>query len=283
MPRDLTGGSAQAAGSTYPDRQHAYDCHAPCNDPEILSRITRTLSGLTMVVGRDPRLHEFDRLLDGTRRGEHAWYRAIRRLLETAYLAADDPAAQSGKAGGLAAWEVARRPIAAAINRDGTFLDIGCANGLLMESIVAWASEAGCNVEPFGLDLSPALARLARQRLPDWADRIWAGNAMTWQPPHKFDFVRTELVYVPPGREPELVHRLLTDVVAPGGRLLVCSYGSSSGAEPRVQPLEEVLAAWGFPTHGNAEARASNGVIITRVVWIDRSARVARATRSIAR
>jgi SAM-dependent methyltransferase len=230
-----------------------------------------------MVLGRDPRLHEFDRLLDGTRRGERAWYQTIRRLLETAYLAASDPAAQSGKGGGLAAWELARRPIATAIHRDGTFLDIGCANGLLMESIVAWAAEAGYSIEPFGLDLSRALARLARQRLPYWADRIWAGNAMTWQPPHQFDFVRTELVYVPPGREPDLVHRLLNSAVAPGGRLLVCSYGGSSGAEPRVQPLEDLLAAWGFRTHGYAEARASNGVVITRVVWIDRPAKAAQA------
>jgi SAM-dependent methyltransferase len=251
--------------------------------PRDADRHARTLPGLTMVPGRDPRLHEFDRLLDGTRRAERAWYQAIRRLLETAYLAASDPAAQSGKGGGLAAWEVARRPIAAAINRHGTFLDIGCANGLLMESVVAWASEAGFNVEPFGVDLSPRLARLARRRLPHWADRIWAGNAMTWRPPHKFDFVRTELVYVPPGREPDLVHWLLTDVVAPGGRLLVCSYGSSSGAEPRVQPLEELLAAWGFPTHGYAEARAQSGVAITRVVWIDRGTHDAQARRSIAR
>jgi SAM-dependent methyltransferase len=231
------------------------------------------------VLGRDPRLHKFDRLLDGTRRGERAWYQAVRRLLETAYLAANDPAAQSGKGGGLAAWEVARRPIAVAINRNGTFLDIGCANGLLMQSIVAWASEAGYNVKPFGLDLSSALVRLARQRIPDWADRIWAGNAMTWQPPHKFDFVRTELVYVPPGREPDLVHRLLTMAVAPRGRLLVCSYGSSSGAEPRVQPLEEILAAWGFPTHGYAETRTPNGVAITRVVWIERATNAVQATR----
>src|SRR5262249_47885073 len=117
----------------------------------------RTLPASPMVLGRDPRLHEFDRLLDGTRRGHRAWYQEIRRVLETAYLAASDLAAQSGKGGGLAAWELARRPIAAAINRSGTFLDIGCANGLLMQSIVGWASDAGCNVEPFGLDLSPAL------------------------------------------------------------------------------------------------------------------------------
>ena len=37
--------------------------------------------------------------------------------------------------------ERARRPIVSAIDRDGTFLDVGCANGLLMESLATWAGE----------------------------------------------------------------------------------------------------------------------------------------------
>ena len=196
----------------------------------------------------------------------------MRALLEPSYLAATDPAAQSGKGGGLMAWELARRPIAAAIDRDGAFLDIGCANGLLMQSLVAWAAADGYRIEPYGLDLSPALVRLACRRLPHWADRLWVGNVMTWRPPRVFDFVRTELVYVPPGREPDLVRRLLTHAVAPGGRLVVCSYGSSSGAAPRVQPLEDLLTGWSFEVAGHDEATAPSGVTITRVVWIDRPA-----------
>jgi SAM-dependent methyltransferase len=222
------------------------------------------------VAERDPALRDIDHLLDGTRRGEQAWYRALRGLLQSAYLAAPDPAAQSGKSGGLAAWEPARRPIAAAIHRDGTFLDVGCANGLLLESLARWAAEAGHHLEPYGLDLSAALARLARRRLPQWAERIWTGNAMTWRPPRTFDFVRTELGYVPPGRERDLVRRLLARAVAPGGRLLVCSYGSARRAAPRVQPIDAMLAGWGFDVLGQAEATAPNGVVITRVAWVER-------------
>ena len=257
--------------------------HGVCEILAIADARLRTLGFGTLYRGvkqrehsegwqRDPRLRDIDALLDGTRRGERAWYSAMRALLEPSYLAATDPAAQSGKGGGLSAWELARRPIAAAIDRDGTFLDIGCANGLLMESVVSWAAAAGYRIEPYGLDLSPALVRLARRRLPHWADRMWAGNVMTWRPPRVFDFVRTELVYVPPGREPDLVHRLLTRVVAPGGRLVVCSYGSSSGAAPRVQSLEDLLTNWAFAVAGHAEATAPSGVTITRVVWIDRAA-----------
>ncbi len=225
-----------------------------------------------MAANRDPSLRTIDALADGTPRGERAWYQAVRPLLEPAYLAADDPAAQSGKGGGWASWEQARRTIAAAIDRDGTFLDVGCANGLLMESMVSWAREDGFHLDPYGLDMSAALVRLARRRLPQWRDHLYVGNAMSWRPSHRFDFVRTELVYVPPGREPALVHRLLDRVVAPGGRLIVCSYGSSRRPAPRVDPLPELLAAWGFTVSGQTETAAPNDVVITRVAWIDRHA-----------
>jgi SAM-dependent methyltransferase len=90
-------------------------------------------------------------------------------------------------------------------------------------TLVGWTPHG---IEPYGLDFAPALAELARRRLPQWADRIFVGaDALTWEPPTRFDFVRTELVYVPAERRPRLVERLLADVVAPGGRLILSGYG----------------------------------------------------------
>ena len=57
------------------------------------------------------------------------------RLLQSAYLRADTPWGQSGNGGTVADWERSRRPVAEAIERDGTFLDVGCANGFLMECV----------------------------------------------------------------------------------------------------------------------------------------------------
>ena len=37
--------------------------------------------------------------------------------------------------------------------------------------------------EPHGVDISPALAELARRRLPQWEGRIWTGDAVDWSPP----------------------------------------------------------------------------------------------------
>jgi len=196
------------------------------------------------------------------------------RDLEIAYLSSNDPRAQSGFRGDAARWEAARRPIAAAIHRNGTFLDIGCANGLLMETITEWAAEDGYRIEPYGLDIAPRIVELARTRLPQWADRIFVGDAMTWQPPQRFDFVRTELIYAAEGREREYVERLFADLVAPGGRLIVCSYGSSHRTAPRVEPIDDWLRDWGFHVGGTSEgADPENGIIITRVAWVEPSGR----------
>jgi hypothetical protein len=103
-----------------------------------------------------------------------------------------------------------------------------------MESIVRWSEHP---VEPYGLDFAPRLVAEARRRLPRWADRIFLGDALQWEPPRRFDFVRTELGYAPLERRQELVERLL-GWVEPGGRLLVCGYSGDRVVEP--------LRGWGF-------------------------------------
>lgn len=95
-----------------------------------------------------------------------------------------------------------------------------------MESLTAWCAERGLRVEPCGLDLSPGLVAEARRRLPQWADRIWVGNALDRVAPggRRFDFVHTLLDLVPAARVPEMLAHQLDRLVAPGGRLLVSSY-----------------------------------------------------------
>lgn len=61
-----------------------------------------------------------------------------------------------------------------ALDRSGTFLDVGCANGLLMSSVAKWSADRGLAVEPYGVEISPRLADLARRRYPKWRERIWA-------------------------------------------------------------------------------------------------------------
>jgi SAM-dependent methyltransferase len=188
---------------------------------------------------------------------------------ERTYLAGTNPRQQSGFGRDERDWERFRRPVAAAIARSGSFLDIGCANGLLMESVVAWAAQDGKDVEPYGLDISEALAALARRRLPQWRERIHVGNALFWEPPRRFDFVRTEMVYVPPGRRREYVERLLERFVTSGGKLILCSYGSSRPEGARAESLVEEIGGWGLAIDGVHDASSpEHGFVITRVVTV---------------
>jgi len=204
---------------------------------------------------------------------EEDWYREMQAVITPAYLAAETPWGQSGKLGDEASWEYARSLIADAVDRNGTFLDVGCASGFLMECMARWTQEKGLAVEMFGLDIAPELAALARRRLPHWADRIYVGNAIDWQPPMRFDFVRTGLEYVPLRRQSDFVARLLRDVVAPGGRLIIGTYGEERD-DTRVEPsVEEQLAHWGFPISGRTERpNRRDSRLVYRVLWIDSSA-----------
>lgn len=214
---------------------------------------------------------DFDQIDAALARGdvtERDWYARLRELLENAYLATDDPQQQSGLGGDAAHWERRRRVIVEAIDHDGSFLDIGCANGLLMETLTLWAQERGVHLVPYGLDISAQLAALARTRLPHWGHQIFVGNAFDWEPPQRFDFVRTEVVYVPVSRQREYIARLLAHVVSPGGRLIVCSYRSQG--ERDAEPVRERLQGWGFAVIGEANAiDALSGGIATRVIWMD--------------
>jgi SAM-dependent methyltransferase len=192
-------------------------------------------------------------------------------LHEAKYLTGTNPRRQSGFGRDERDWERFRRPIVRAIERDGSFLDIGCANGLLMESVVTWAREDGHVVEPYGLDISEKLAELARTRLPQWRDRIFVGNALLWEPPMRFDFVRTELVYVPNALRREYTERLLERFVAPGGRLIVCSYGSSRPEGARAELLVDEMRGWGLRIDRVDDVVSpEHGFVITRVVSVVR-------------
>jgi hypothetical protein len=203
---------------------------------------------------------------------EAGWHQAMAELLRPAYLTAPTPWEQSGKGGDQASWAAARRFIVQALQRDGTFLDCGCANGYLMECVQRWAAEEGLRIEPYGLDIVGEFVDLARARLPHWATRIWQGNVLHWTPPMRFDVVRVGLEYVPAHRRLQLVGHLLDAVVAEGGRLLIGPY--TEEAQPRT--IERDLAAWGYPASGRLEVAHRDPRVVRRLVWVDASPAASR-------
>ena len=152
---------------------------------------------------------------------EAEWYTRVTSALATAYLVDSDPRWQSGFDGDAGLWREARELVLDDVHRDGSFLDVGCATGHLMECLETWAGERGVRLATYGLELNPSLARAAGERLPEHRERIVEGNVIDWRPSMRFDNVRTGLEYVPGRRRSYLIRRLLRDMVAPGGRLIV--------------------------------------------------------------
>ncbi len=188
------------------------------------------------------------------------------KALEASYLAETDPIRQSGFGGGAIRWRREREPILYAIDQSGTVLDIGCANGYLLECLVAWGKERGLDITPYGLDIGAGLIALARHRLPDFAGNFFVGNAWSWQPNRPFKYVYMLLDQVPPRYMTQHLHRLMDQVVAPEGRLIAGSYGSRSRDIPAAD-VAEALGAAGFTVVGTASG-GDDGV--TRFAWADR-------------
>jgi 2-polyprenyl-3-methyl-5-hydroxy-6-metoxy-1,4-benzoquinol methylase len=157
-----------------------------------------------------------------------SYYADNLRLLEPAYLRAETAEGGSGTSATPEVWRQNRGMIVDCLHRDGTFLDVGCANGLLMESVRAWAEGRGLDIEPYGVDLGPRLVALARTRLPQWAARIEVGNAIDYDRGRRFTFVHCLVDSVPVARRGDLIAHLRT-LVEPGGRLLISVYGTTAG------------------------------------------------------
>jgi SAM-dependent methyltransferase len=191
------------------------------------------------------------------------WHLRWEEIIGDAYLASDDSRAQSGKGGDETEWRWSRELALDALPSGGTVLDVGCANGYLMESFARWGSERGVLVEPYGLEISERLAALARRRLPHWSDRIWTGNVLDWSPPRRFDLVHTGLDYVPWDFRRELVLRLLREFLTPGGRIVLRAEGVLAG-----QPdLLAITQALGIEVDGVIERVHDSGAV-RRTVWI---------------
>jgi hypothetical protein len=201
---------------------------------------------------------------------EQDFYADNRRTLERGYLRGTTPQQGSGFSGGPGEWRQARWHITEAIDADGTFLDVGCANGLLMESTAAWCAERGLDVEPYGVEISPKLAELARRRLPQWADRIWVGNAAGWQPPddRRFDYVHILLDCAPRARRADLIRHHLAHTVRPGaGRLLVSDYAADPATGHPAAP--ETVRSLGFRVAGQTSGGDRPGRVPLPTAWIN--------------
>jgi SAM-dependent methyltransferase len=186
--------------------------------------------------------------------------------LEAAYLRESDPIKQSGFSGGPERWRAERAPILDAIPTSGDLLDIGCANGHLLECLLKWGAERALALTPFGIDYGAGLVALARERLPHFRDHFWAATAWGWTPPRPFQYVYSVFDCVPHTALGAFAEQLMNNVVAPGGRLILGAYGSRSRREPPA-PIDAMLTDLGYEVAGSTHAGTPE---TARFAWIDK-------------
>mgnify|MGYP002623837778 CR=1 FL=1 len=187
------------------------------------------------------------------------------RHLEAAYCQHDDPIRQSGFSGGPQRWREERGPILQAVDVDGDFLDVGCANGYLLECLVDWAAQRGTSIVPHGVDYGPRLIDMARRRFPASAENFHVANGWDWIPARKYRFVYTLWDCVPDSFLAAYCERLLNQVVEPDGRLIVGMYGSKSRNIPPIN-LGLKLQRLGFDVAGMTDG---GNPPVTTFAWID--------------
>jgi hypothetical protein len=95
-----------------------------------------------------------DAALEGGEIGDDDWHRAMADLVVPAYLAGDNPRAQSGHSGDAVRWEGARRLLLDAVERPGEELDGG-----LEETVSSWGFEIAGRADRPHLDTSALVRR----------------------------------------------------------------------------------------------------------------------------
>jgi SAM-dependent methyltransferase len=180
------------------------------------------------------------------------------------YLSETEPRRQSGHGGDLFYWRHVRGMILEAIFYGGSFIDIGCANGHLIESLSSWISQSGVQVDFYGLEISKMLYDLAVRRLPAYSERLYHGNGFDWQPPFQFDYVYTMVLPdLAPGLRKGFLGNLYSRCLKPGGRLILGPwYGNG---------LEKEMTELGFAPTGYCEKTCPGAQgKLRRLVWIDK-------------
>ncbi len=209
--------------------------------------------------------------LDSGKITEEQWFDIHNKHFTEIYLRTDNPLAQSGHGGNDERYRYTQGMILEALYREGTFIDIGCANGYLVEKLAQWTSTIGYGMRYYGLDISEELLLLAKRRLPALSDNFFPGNALYWTPPRTFDYVCIrELAYVPAKRQKDLFVHLYDDVLSSNGRLILGPLTELENAPGLIADIGK----WGYSPDGYCfKSHQDHGELVRRLYWFDKARR----------
>jgi len=195
---------------------------------------------------------------------EKIFYEVIREYIDEEPAEELSPWRKSSKSGTFSDWVRLHIPLVECINTSGSFLDISCANGFLLECLLEWTRHKGLALMPFGLDHSFPVLESAKSRLPEYRDNFFLGNAWEWIPPRQFDYVRTDLSAVPASLRESYIQNLLDNFVAPGGKILV-SQQRNHHEDLKHGWITDEIASYGYPVERYTRGFNWDGLELSRV------------------
>lgn len=163
-------------------------------------------------------------------------------------------------------WERSRRFIAGAINKDGSILDYGSANGFLLRCLQEWSPH---KIKVYGIDTDKVAIKRARKLFPSEESHFITLEEIRDNPqfPRSFDFVFWNVWdnynFEEEGQE-ELLKSLL-GAINKGGRLILGFYRENKDDSKKVIERIEQLGYEFSSTEENPSG--SNEVI----AWFDKT------------
>lgn len=197
---------------------------------------------------------------------EDEWYQINKSATAEVYTSRREPHQQCGHTGTEETWVYSRiMPLLEILYKSGSFIDIGCANGYICESLYKWTKNSSIDIEYYGMDICEELIAIAKERQPNFTDNYYVGNVLDWVPPIKFDYVRTyTLDALPQYRQKELIDNLYTNYLKSKGRLIIGSYTEAADADT----VSELVCSLGFSISGYL--KKSYGGNERKLIWIDK-------------
>ncbi|MFW5720338.1 MAG: hypothetical protein ACOCXT_04905 [Candidatus Dojkabacteria bacterium] len=130
---------------------------------------------------------------------------------------------------GYEEWEAGRIFIASEIDKDGTILDIGCANGLLLVCLEAWS---GKSLDKYGIDTNGDLIIQGKEFFPDLKNNLKIAElrSIKWIEelglPATYDYIFWNIWdnFVISEEVLDGIEEIITTRIKPGGKLLLGFY-----------------------------------------------------------
>ena len=206
--------------------------------------------------------------LDKGEISEEEWFEIHNKFFTEIYLKSDNPRLQSGHRGDEARYRYTQGMILEAFWKDGSFIDIGCANGYLIEKLQQWIRNSGITINFYGLDISRGLIEAAKKRLPGLKENLFFGNGLYWKPPMKFDYVCVrELDYVPKGKRRDFFFHLY-DFLSSNGRLILGPFTENGMDKGLINEIEE----WGIKPSGFCfKSHQDHKQLCRKLYWFDKN------------